>query len=163
MECDLRWGVPKDSNTRTTICTCMEELDRCHEENNGQPFFINMLGARSGSLKKNYRPETCWKQNGFKKHFVNHLPPLGSSFLRCCFPDASQDKSAYLILLFAPDRFGWIPAMSDVPDDVSEKYAWVPDTSITTMEILHGAYRLSDHCQQRRANFCPHSKNGVTT
>jgi len=47
IDCDLRWGVPKDSTTRTTICTCMEELDRCHEDNENLPFFINILSERS--------------------------------------------------------------------------------------------------------------------
>lgn len=47
IDCDLRWGVPKDSTTRTTICTCMEELDRCYEDNNDLPFFINILSERS--------------------------------------------------------------------------------------------------------------------
>ena len=38
-------------------------------------------------------------------------------------------------------RYGWIPDMSDIPEDVRDTYDWVPDTSITSMEILHGAYR----------------------
>ena len=28
-----------------------------------------------------------------------------------------------------------------MPDDIRERYAWVENTSITFMEILHGAYR----------------------
>ncbi|KAJ8315779.1 hypothetical protein KUTeg_007929 [Tegillarca granosa] len=48
IECDLRWGVPKDSNTHDTICACMEELDRCFEENDEQPFFLNLLSERFG-------------------------------------------------------------------------------------------------------------------
>jgi hypothetical protein len=28
VECDLRWGVPKDSTSSATIATCMEEIDR---------------------------------------------------------------------------------------------------------------------------------------
>ncbi|XP_064611367.1 telomerase protein component 1-like [Liolophura sinensis] len=47
IECDLRWGVPKDSTSKETICTCLEEIDRCQEEN-GQPFFLNLLGDRYG-------------------------------------------------------------------------------------------------------------------
>lgn len=45
-ECDLRWGIPKDTETSTTISVCLEELDRCYEENNGTPYFINMLSER---------------------------------------------------------------------------------------------------------------------
>ena len=46
IECDLRWGVPKDSTTEATIRTCLDEIDRCLEETDGQPFFLNMLGER---------------------------------------------------------------------------------------------------------------------
>lgn len=46
VDCDLRWGVPKDTNSEETIRCCMEELDRCHTETNGCPFFINLLGER---------------------------------------------------------------------------------------------------------------------
>ena len=46
VECDLRWGVPKDSTTTEAIVTCLEELDKCIEENNGEPFFLNMIGER---------------------------------------------------------------------------------------------------------------------
>lgn len=46
IECDLRWGVPKDSTTEMTIKTCLGEIDRCKEESSGVPFFLNMLGER---------------------------------------------------------------------------------------------------------------------
>ncbi|XP_078578928.1 uncharacterized protein LOC144863538 isoform X2 [Branchiostoma floridae x Branchiostoma japonicum] len=48
VECDLRWGVPKDSTSQTTISICLEELDRCLKETDGQPFFLAMLGERYG-------------------------------------------------------------------------------------------------------------------
>ena len=51
VECDLRWGVPKDSTDCDTIRTCMEEIDRCHQKNEGRPFFINMLGDRCSILQ----------------------------------------------------------------------------------------------------------------
>ena len=46
IECDLRWGVPKDSTTEATIRTCLGEIDRCSAETDGMPFFLNMLGER---------------------------------------------------------------------------------------------------------------------
>lgn len=46
VECDLRWGVPKDSTSDDTILTCMQEIDNCYKENNGQPFFIGLLGEK---------------------------------------------------------------------------------------------------------------------
>ncbi|ESO89196.1 hypothetical protein LOTGIDRAFT_154286 [Lottia gigantea] len=84
IDCDLRWGVPKDTTTGETIAICLEELDLCHETNEGEPFFLNM---------------TC-------------------------------------------DRYGWIPSDTDIPDDVKEKYNWIHNTSITFMEIMHGALRI---------------------
>ncbi|XP_071955372.1 telomerase protein component 1-like [Antedon mediterranea] len=48
IECDLRWGVPRDSTTKTTICTCLDEIERCHEEAEGDGFFLNMLSERYG-------------------------------------------------------------------------------------------------------------------
>ena len=50
VECDLRWGVPKDSTTSDAIVTCLEELDRCMEENDGQPFLLNTIGERYAEL-----------------------------------------------------------------------------------------------------------------
>ena len=46
IECDLRWGIPKEATTSETIKTCLEELDRCLEETEGQPFFLGMIGKR---------------------------------------------------------------------------------------------------------------------
>ncbi|XP_013398113.1 telomerase protein component 1-like [Lingula anatina] len=86
VECDLRWGIPSDSTTAATIATCLEELDRCHSETEGKPFFLNLLG----------------------------------------------------------ERYGWIPSLSDVPEAVQEKYLWVPNTSITCMEVLYGGYRTKN-------------------
>ena len=64
VECDLRWGVPKDSTTEMTLRTCLGEIDRCFQENIF-PFFINMTSQRIGwiplgeqlpsNLKREYR------------------------------------------------------------------------------------------------------------
>ncbi|XP_067675837.1 TPR repeat-containing protein DDB_G0287407-like [Haliotis asinina] len=83
IDCDLRWGVPNDSTTAETIAICMEEIDTCHEVNEGEPFFLNLVG----------------------------------------------------------ERYGWIPGSDDVTEEVMQKYDWVEGTSITFMEVLHGAYR----------------------
>ncbi|XP_066925783.1 telomerase protein component 1-like isoform X2 [Clytia hemisphaerica] len=47
VECDLRWGVPKDSTTEETIRICLSELDRCYDDNVA-PFFVNLSGERAG-------------------------------------------------------------------------------------------------------------------
>nr|XP_047125336.1 TPR repeat-containing protein DDB_G0287407 [Hydra vulgaris]XP_047125337.1 TPR repeat-containing protein DDB_G0287407 [Hydra vulgaris] len=51
VECDLRWGVPKDSTTEETIKICLSELDRCYEDNVA-PFFLNLAGERAGWIPK---------------------------------------------------------------------------------------------------------------
>ncbi|XP_077984629.1 telomerase protein component 1-like [Glandiceps talaboti] len=82
VECDLRWGIPKDSTTEATIQTCLSEIDRCKEENQ-YPYFVNLLS----------------------------------------------------------ERYGWVPEMNEVPDDIRLRYQWVPGMSITAMEVHHAAYR----------------------
>ncbi|CAC5417156.1 unnamed protein product [Mytilus coruscus] len=91
IECDLRWGVPKEATTQLVIDTCLEELNRCHEDTNGQPFFLGLIGK----------------------------------------------------------RYGWIPGGTDISDELKEKFQWVDNTSITFMEILHGAFR----CKSPNAAF----------
>ncbi|CAF2483758.1 unnamed protein product [Rotaria sp. Silwood2] len=82
IDCDLRWGVPKDSTTEQTILTCLEELDRCFEDN-GQPFFIGLVS----------------------------------------------------------DKYGWVPKLSELPKNITERYRWIDGASITLMEFIHGAFR----------------------
>jgi hypothetical protein len=86
IQCDLRWGVPKDSTSNETILTCMNEIDRCYNENNGQPFFIGMLG----------------------------------------------------------EKYGWVPKISELSNEIVETYKWIDKVSITFMEFLHGALRSNN-------------------
>ena len=46
VECDLRWGIPKDTSTGDTILVCLDEIQRCKDENRDLPFFIGLLGER---------------------------------------------------------------------------------------------------------------------
>lgn len=41
-------------------------------------------------------------------------------------------------------RSGWIPQESDVPKYLAEEYGWIFGTSITEMEIIHGAFRQAN-------------------
>ncbi|XP_071785038.1 telomerase protein component 1-like isoform X1 [Asterias amurensis] len=41
VDCDLRWGVPKDTTTEETLRTCLGEIDRCYQDNI-MPFFLNL-------------------------------------------------------------------------------------------------------------------------
>eukprot|EP01125_Pyxidicula_operculata_P011243 TRINITY_DN3679_c0_g1_i1.p1 TRINITY_DN3679_c0_g1~~TRINITY_DN3679_c0_g1_i1.p1 ORF type:complete len:1132 (-),score=166.27 TRINITY_DN3679_c0_g1_i1:262-3657(-) len=47
VECDLRWGIPKDSNTGETIRNCLSEIDNCSQKN-GDPFFLGLVSERFG-------------------------------------------------------------------------------------------------------------------
>lgn len=65
VEVDLRWGVPADSNSEIILRSCLEEIDHCKQVNNGEPFFINMLGHRYGwapSCSSFEVPETVQSQ-----------------------------------------------------------------------------------------------------
>jgi len=46
VECDLRWGVPRNTDFKETISIMMDELDRCITETDGKPFFVCLLGER---------------------------------------------------------------------------------------------------------------------
>ncbi|XP_070560674.1 TPR repeat-containing protein DDB_G0287407-like [Ptychodera flava] len=47
VECDLRWGVPKDATGEEKLRTCLEEIDRCYNDNEF-PYFLNMTSERCG-------------------------------------------------------------------------------------------------------------------
>ncbi|CAC5362199.1 unnamed protein product [Mytilus coruscus] len=81
VECDLRWGVPKDADTRETLTACLSELDRCREENI-YPYFLSLVS----------------------------------------------------------ERFGWVPKIEEVPNDIRARYKWMPGMSVTTSEIMVGGY-----------------------
>ncbi|KAK2172235.1 hypothetical protein NP493_979g00022 [Ridgeia piscesae] len=49
VECDLRWGVPKDYSEEFTLRTCLGEIDRCREDN-VMPFFLNMTRCVSPDM-----------------------------------------------------------------------------------------------------------------
>lgn len=83
IECDLRWGIPKDTATEDTIEICLNEIERCQDETGGQAFFLNMLG----------------------------------------------------------ERYGWIPDLTLISDDIISRYDLIEGISITHMEILHSALR----------------------
>eukprot|EP00058_Branchiostoma_floridae_P025448 XP_002610938.1 hypothetical protein BRAFLDRAFT_105605 [Branchiostoma floridae] len=42
------------------------------------------------------------------------------------------------------ERYGWIPSIQDVSEEIREKYSWVDHLSITHMEIVRGAVRSNN-------------------
>ena len=83
IECDLRWGIPKDSTANDTINICLNEIEQCHEETGGQAFFLNLLG----------------------------------------------------------ERYGWIPNLDEISQEVVNKYDLINGISITHTEILQASLR----------------------
>ncbi|MEE6511697.1 hypothetical protein FKM82_018376 [Ascaphus truei] len=55
-----------------------------------------------------------------------------------------------LMVILLGERVGWIPDIAAVPQELVDQYRWVPDMSVTGMEILHGAYRICNP----NASFC---------
>ncbi|XP_074659003.1 TPR repeat-containing protein DDB_G0287407-like [Tubulanus polymorphus] len=53
IECDLRWGIPKNADSRQVLGTCLAEIDRCGKEN-GQPYFLGLLSERYGWVPENH-------------------------------------------------------------------------------------------------------------
>lgn len=83
LECDLRWGVPKNTDTEETISICLDEITQCISETNGEPFLVSLLS----------------------------------------------------------ERYGWIPSLQNLSQNIIETYSWVYPVSITHMEIIHAAIR----------------------
>lgn len=52
-----------------------------------------------------------------------------------------NSKGQPLFLCMLGDRYGWIPNLTDIPEEVAKRYDWVDSLSITHMEILQGALR----------------------
>ncbi|XP_033641295.1 telomerase protein component 1-like [Asterias rubens] len=47
VECDLRWGIPKNTDSGETLRLCLGEIDRCYQDN-VMPFFLNLTSERCG-------------------------------------------------------------------------------------------------------------------
>ena len=73
-----------------------------------------------------------------------------------CVPDSLQNTGCkrcilwklttgnFISVLCDITRYGWVPKQDDVPTDVADRYQWVPNISITHMEILHGGFRANN-------------------
>ncbi|XP_063313166.1 telomerase protein component 1-like [Pelobates fuscus] len=46
-----------------------------------------------------------------------------------------------LMVILLGQRAGWVPSVSEIPEDIMEQYSWINGMSVTGSEILHGAYR----------------------
>ncbi len=42
------------------------------------------------------------------------------------------------------EKYGWVPNLNELSEEIKEKYDWIPHISITFMEFLHGALRSNN-------------------
>ncbi|KAM4707080.1 telomerase protein component 1-like [Discoglossus pictus] len=47
-ECDLRWGIPRDTPSGKILSTCLGELERCYQDTHSKPLMVILLGERVG-------------------------------------------------------------------------------------------------------------------
>lgn len=52
-----------------------------------------------------------------------------------------EENSEPFFIGLLGEKYGWVPDMSTLSNELKEKYNWLPDISITFMEFLHGALR----------------------
>ncbi|XP_070562961.1 TPR repeat-containing protein DDB_G0287407-like isoform X2 [Ptychodera flava] len=62
VDCDLRWGVPKDTTTEETLRTCLGEIDRCYSDNI-MPFFLNLTSPETHTLLRFVCERCGWIPN----------------------------------------------------------------------------------------------------
>ncbi|CAF0741223.1 unnamed protein product [Brachionus calyciflorus] len=128
IECDLRWGVPSDSTTEDTILTCLTEIDRCYEENDGHPFFIGMLGDKYGWVPKyeelpfNITKEYDWVPN----ISITHMEFLHGA-LRC------RNKNA---CFFIRDN------LTQIPNEYKDKFFESNKLSKSQLDALKKKLKL---------------------
>eukprot|EP00037_Helgoeca_nana_P024790 m.265782 g.265782 ORF g.265782 m.265782 type:complete len:1124 (+) comp26758_c0_seq1:220-3591(+) len=66
------------------------------------------------------------------------------TIFRTCLEEVDRcvlANSQCFFLNMLSERYGWAPAGCDVPETVIQDFGWSPFSSVTTMEILHAAYR----------------------
>ena len=81
IECDLRWGIPKDSTTNDTVDICLNEIEKCLEETEGEAFFLNFLGERYGWIPnlRQIRKEVVEKYDLIDGISITHTEILHAS------------------------------------------------------------------------------------
>lgn len=130
VECDLRWGVPKDSSTEQTIKICLGELDRCYEDN-VVPYFLNLNCARAGwiptfgDLTYNLAVQYGWVY-GLS---LTEMEIVHGAF-RKCNPNA--------LFLIRDDEF-----TEALPDEIKD--AFVDDNTLCTEKMKKLKEMLKEH------------------
>ncbi|XP_055957078.1 TPR repeat-containing protein DDB_G0287407 isoform X2 [Patella vulgata] len=129
IECDLRWGVPKDADTRETLMACLSEIDRCREENEF-PYFLCMLSERYG-----YVCDPAEVPEDIKVRY-NWLPGMSVTALEI-FTGAYWDRNPHALYMLRDPVF-----LSNVKDkNILKGYQETKPESIESLQILKGKLR----------------------
>ncbi|KAH3766484.1 telomerase protein component 1 [Pelomyxa schiedti] len=103
VECDLRWGVPKDSTSGDTLRVCLGELDRCVSEN-VHPFFVGLLGDRCGWVPAHEEVPPALHA---KYHWVDGFSVTGMEIMHGVYRTKSPNA---VFLLRTSDSLAGLPA-----------------------------------------------------
>ncbi|XP_050419113.1 TPR repeat-containing protein DDB_G0287407 [Patella vulgata] len=124
IECDLRWGVPKDADTRETLMACLSEIDRCREENEF-PYFLCMLSERYGYVCDD---ETV--PDDIKTKY-NWLPGMSVTALEI-FTGAYWDKNPHALFMLRSPKF--VPKIQD--EAILKAFVETNQESIDSLQTL---------------------------
>ena len=92
----------------------------------------------AGEYQRNQQQRCMHASLCLQSSLTLHQP---QTIMRTCLGELDrcyEDNTTPFFLNILSHRYGWVPTMDEVPASVAEQYAWVPDVSITHMEILHG-------------------------
>ncbi|ESO87193.1 hypothetical protein LOTGIDRAFT_229331 [Lottia gigantea] len=129
VECDLRWGVPKDSDTRETLMACLSEIDRCREEDEF-PYFLCMLSERYG-----YVCDPLDVPEDIKIRY-KWIPGMSVTALEI-FTGAYWDRNKHALYMLRDGSF-----LSQVKDKrILEGYRETLPEKIESLDILKGKLR----------------------
>lgn len=123
-----RWGVPASSSEYTIINTCLGEIDLCKQEN-GNPFFLNMLGHRYGWVPQPHQiPDSILQEYDWVHGAsITHMEILQAAY---------NSKNPNALFMIRGERlFETLPR--EYLDDYREK-DWCPRVSL---EILKSYIR----------------------
>ncbi|KAL3832682.1 hypothetical protein ACJMK2_024304 [Sinanodonta woodiana] len=128
VECDLRWGVPKDADTREILLACLSEIDRCREENT-YPYFLNILSERYGWV-----PEYSEVPDDIKARY-KWIPGLSATSWEI-FVGAYWDRNPHALFMFRKPDF-----LYKCRENVLKVYTEKEADKKSSLEILKGKLR----------------------
>jgi hypothetical protein len=143
-EVDLRWGVPAQSSSGTTLRACLGEIDRCSDVNNA-PFFLNMLGHRYGwipssnDVPDDVRAAYQWIDNSS----VTHM-----EIVHAAFRNSIRNPNA--LFLIRDSDF-----LTHLPPDILPDFIETNSQSQESLELLKSLIREVYSSTSQVINYCP--------